>query len=219
MEEIMRLAIFDFDGTIYRKETFTLLMHHLKTTYPKRYRRFFATILPVYIGYKLKIITEKNMKAKLMESYMKSLKDLTESELDAYFTDIAHEMKDDFNQSVVERLQEHKQAGDYTMILSGAFTPLMYAVDYQLLTFESHPTLGTELPRPDYSFIHIHAEQKPVLLYNYLESVDINWDSSSAYGDSIADLSVLEMVGHPIAVCPDKPLNQVAEKQNWEIIL
>src|SRR5699024_3874765 len=104
----MTLAILNFDGTIYRQETFTLLMHYLKTTYHKKYRRFFATILPVYIGYKLKIIPEKNMKARLMESYIKSLKNLTESELDAYFTDVAHGMKDDFNQSVVERLQEHK---------------------------------------------------------------------------------------------------------------
>lgn len=214
----MRLAIFDFDGTIYRKETFTLLMHHLKTTYPKRYRRFFATILPVYIGYKLKIITEKNMKAKLMESYMKSLKDLTESELDTYFTDVAHGMKDDFNQSVVERLQGHKQKGDYTMILSGAFTPLLYAVDQQL-KLECDAILGTEIPRLGHPFIHVHAEQKPVLLYDHLETVDVNWDSSSAYGDSIADLSLLEMVGHPIAVCPDKPLNQIAEEQNWEIML
>src|SRR5699024_7424377 len=172
--------------------TFTLLMHHLKTTYPKKYRRFFATILPVYIGYKLKIITEKNMKAKLMESYMKSLKDLTESELDSYFTHIAHEMKDDFNQSVVKLLQEHKQTGDYTMILSEAFTALLHAVDHQL-ELECDVVLGTESPRLDHPFIHMHAEQKSVLLYNHLETVDVNWDSSSAYGDSIADVSVLEM--------------------------
>src|SRR5699024_8822909 len=114
--------------------------------------------------------------------------------------DIAHEMKDDFNQSVVKRLQEHKQKGDYTMILSGAFTPLLHAVDQQL-KLECDAILGTEIPRLDHPFIHIHAEQKPVLLYNHLE------------------IYVLEMVGHPIAVCPDKPLNQIAEKQNWEIIL
>ena len=36
----MKLAIFDFDGTIYKKETFPLLMNHLKETYPKAYRRF-----------------------------------------------------------------------------------------------------------------------------------------------------------------------------------
>src|SRR5699024_12299579 len=130
--------------------------------------------------------------------------DLTESELDAYFTDIAHEMKDDFNQSVVKRLQEHKQAGDYTMILSGAFTPLLHAVDQQL-KLECDAILGTEIPRLDNPFIHIHAEQKPVLLYNYLETLDVNRYDSSAYGDSIVDLSVLEMVRHQMTVCPDKP--------------
>src|SRR5699024_7114851 len=154
------------------------------TTYPKRYRRLFATILPDYIDYKLKIITDKNKKAKLMESYMNSLKDLTETEMDAYVIDISHEMKDYFNQSVTKRLQEHKQKGDYTMILSGAFTPLLHAVDQQL-TLECDAILGTEIPRLDHPFIHIHAEQKPVLLYNHLETVDVNWDASSAYGDSI----------------------------------
>ena len=44
----MRVAIFDFDGTIYAEETFTLLMKHLKEhpIYHSSYKRFYRAIAP-----------------------------------------------------------------------------------------------------------------------------------------------------------------------------
>lgn len=46
---------------------------------------------------------------------------------------------------------------------------------------------------------------------------DIDLSQSYAYGDSIADLPMLEAVGHPQAVNPDKALGKIAATRGWPI--
>lgn len=46
----------------------------------------------------------------------------------------------------------------------------------------------------------------------------IDLSVSYFYTDSIDDLALLERVGHPIAVNPDKPLLRLAERQGWPVV-
>ena len=41
---------------------------------------------------------------------------------------------------------------------------------------------------------------------------------SSAYSDSATDLPMLEAVGHPVAVNPDRALAREARERGWEIM-
>jgi HAD superfamily hydrolase (TIGR01490 family) len=45
----------------------------------------------------------------------------------------------------------------------------------------------------------------------------INLPMSYAYTDSITDLPMLELVGHPVAVNPDKELARIAREREWEV--
>jgi len=47
-----------------------------------------------------------------------------------------------------------------------------------------------------------------------LEDVDL--DASYAYSDSVTDLPMLEAVGHPVAVNPDRELARIARERGWE---
>jgi hypothetical protein len=47
------------------------------------------------------------------------------------------------------------------------------------------------------------------------ESIDLS--GSYAYSDSATDLPLLEAVGSPVAVNPDRELRRVAEQRNWHI--
>ena len=38
-----------------------------------------------------------------------------------------------------------------------------------------------------------------------------------AYSDSVTDLPMLEAVGHPVAVNPDRTLRRLAEERGWEV--
>jgi HAD superfamily hydrolase (TIGR01490 family) len=47
-----------------------------------------------------------------------------------------------------------------------------------------------------------------------LEEIDL--DASYAYSDSATDLPMLEAVGHPVAVNPDRELARIARERGWE---
>jgi HAD superfamily hydrolase (TIGR01490 family) len=40
---------------------------------------------------------------------------------------------------------------------------------------------------------------------------------STAYSDSATDIPMLEAVGHPVAVNPDRPLARIARERGWEV--
>jgi len=48
------------------------------------------------------------------------------------------------------------------------------------------------------------------------EGLDL--EQSSAYSDSYTDLPMLEVVGHPVAVNPDRVLAKVAREREWEVM-
>ena len=52
----------------------------------------------------------------------------------------------------------------------------------------------------------------------YAEREGINLSESYAYSDSISDLPMLSIVGHPVAVNPDFRLKQTALQHDWAIL-
>jgi HAD superfamily hydrolase (TIGR01490 family) len=47
---------------------------------------------------------------------------------------------------------------------------------------------------------------------------DLDLDASYAYSDSVTDLPMMELVGHPVAVNPDRPLLRIARARGWEVV-
>ncbi len=219
----MRVAIFDFDGTLYAKETFQLMMAHLKNhpVHNRRYRKFYRTIMPPYIGHKLKIYPEAKMRARSVQAYLAALETFSKQELEEYFGEIANLMHDDFNQEVIERLKQHVSNEDYCMLVSGAFTPLLHAVTKELPIGK---IIGTEVPYEanilahKTPVIHIQGSLKTEKILEALGDQAIDWKNSFAYGDSLSDVPVLELVGNPVAVRPEARLRTLATERNWEII-
>lgn len=219
----MRVAIFDFDGTLYSKETFQLMMDHLKhhPEHNARYRQFFRNILPPYIGSKLKIYPEKKMRARSVQAYLAALETFSQRDLENFFREIADKMHGDMNQRVVERLRQHVADNDHVMLVSGAFVPLLHAATKHM---PIKMIIGTEIPYKNSildhkaSISHIQGVLKTEKIKEALQGKDIDWKNSSAYGDSLSDLPVLELVGRPVAVQPEPRLLTVAKQRNWEII-
>lgn len=219
----MKVAIFDFDGTLYTKETFKLLMEQLKKhpTHKQYYRKFYRSILPLYIRYKLKILPESVMKERSMHIYLKALDRLTITELQEFFKSMHTVMMPDFNEQVINRLAKHQRDGYFVLLVSGAYTPFLKAVTSHL-TFDR--IIGTDIPlngeklAMDQPLLHIQGIRKNERIYQALHEDTIDWNNSFAYGDSISDLPVLEQVGHPVAVRPDEKLTAIAKQRKWEIL-
>ena len=219
----MKVAIFDFDGTIYAGETFPLLMKHLKThpNHRQYYGRFFRRILPRYISYKLKLLPEGKMRERSMQIYASNLAPLSTNQLAAFFSEAANKMVSHFNPQVVERIHQHHQDGIHIMLVSGAFTILLKDA---LQAYPFDCIIGTDIPLDDQGIdvskpiYHIQGSRKNKQIEAALQGMEIDWENSFAYADSLSDLSVLELVGNPVAVQPDQKLEEIAIQRSWDII-
>ncbi|MFX3674873.1 MAG: HAD family hydrolase [Paenisporosarcina sp.] len=219
----MRVAIFDFDGTLYPQETFTLMMNYLKKhpVHSAKYKSFYRSIMKPYLAYKMKMYPENKMKEKSMQIYLNAFKGIKQQELENYFKDMSEGMQNELNVTVVDRLQKHLLEGDHVLLVSGAFTPMLTEVTRD---FAIHDVIGTEIPfrngilENDTEIDHIQGARKNEMIKKALHGFDVDWENSSAYGDSISDITVLELVGNPVAVRPEKRLKAIAEKRKWEVI-
>lgn len=219
----MKVAIFDFDGTIYKHETFSLMMEYLKQhpEYQEKYKPFYRSIVAPYVAYKLKLYSKLKMSANMMQKYLYIFTGKTEQEINDYFAGLAAQMVDDFHSLVIERLEMHHQNGDYVMVVSGSYLPLLEKV---LAHLPIDSIIGTKIPMKNGLFDsntkiqHIQAEKKVLSIQEVLKEKQIDWEQSYAYGDSYSDYPVLKMVGNPVAVCPDEKLLQIATKHKWEIL-
>jgi len=117
-------------------------------------------------------------------------------------------------------LEEHRRAGRRIVCVTGSIdfllAPLMreLAVDDLIAPtlVESNGQFTGALDGPP-----VGNGEKARRMRRFAETHDLDLTESFAYGDSIADLPMLETVGHPRVVNPDKKLSAVAKKRGWPI--
>ncbi|MEX0983949.1 MAG: HAD-IB family hydrolase [Actinomycetota bacterium] len=63
---------------------------------------------------------------------------------------------------------------------------------------------------------YAYGEQKAEAIRGLAQKYHLDLAGSYAYSDSVTDVPMLEVVGHPVAVNPDKDLRQLAEERGWE---
>jgi HAD superfamily hydrolase (TIGR01490 family) len=64
---------------------------------------------------------------------------------------------------------------------------------------------------------YAYAEGKADAIRELAEQRGIDLSASYAYSDSFTDMPMLEAVGNPVAVNPDRELRREAEKRGWQI--
>ncbi len=62
---------------------------------------------------------------------------------------------------------------------------------------------------------YAYGEGKAEAIREFASDHDIDLASSYAYSDSVTDLPMMEVVGHPVAVNPDAELLALAEERGW----
>src|SRR5262249_44172009 len=64
---------------------------------------------------------------------------------------------------------------------------------------------------------YAYAEVKAEAIKELAGEHGLDLTASYAYSDSVTDLPMLEAVGNPVAVNPDRDLRREAEKREWQI--
>src|SRR5215212_11438986 len=75
---------------------------------------------------------------------------------------------------------------------------------------------GVYTGRPEGPFTYREGKAEAIREVAAREGIDLA--ESWAYSDSESDLPMLRLVGHPVAVNPDKKLAQVARDEGWDVL-
>ena len=118
----------------------------------------------------------------------------------------------------LERLREHKEAGHRVVLLSGA-------LDFLLEPFKDlvDDVLSASLEEEDGVYTGelvgapVAGDARARMLASFARRRKLDLSRSYAYADSISDLPMMEAVGNPVAVNPDRRLAAAAEERGWRI--
>ncbi len=140
--------------------------------------------------------------------------------------ELVEEARDFFEQRVkptiypeaVRRVQEHMQRGHVVALVSGStrfvveplaeYLGVKHVLCTNLETEEGRLTGRPVLPL-------CFGRGKVQLLQRLIEQERIDLARSWFYTDSMSDLPLLELVGHPVVVNPDPPLYREARRRRW----
>ncbi len=120
----------------------------------------------------------------------------------------------------MEEMEFHRKKKAGIVLLSSALAPICRQVALKLgldsvICSDLEVSEGRFTGRPKGKFCY--GEEKAAKLIEYCE---INNHSPSAawyYGDSFSDLPVLELVGNPVCVNPDRKLMALATRKGWPV--
>lgn len=222
----MKLAIFDFDGTLFPQDTLPFLLREWRAE-KRSMRRLlaaYASVGGLYVRYKLGIargLSREMMRRTALQRVTRIFTGMNEKEVATFFEQNARLIVPRLRPSMLDELRKAKEAGLHTVLLSGGYETLM---DYVGAAIGIDTVIGTALHYKD-GTVDIHRELDIVCgdgkadrLITAFAGKTVDWSESVAYADSYSDLPILRMVGHPVAVCPDRDLRNMLPELNWRVI-
>ena len=121
--------------------------------------------------------------------------------------------------AAVRRIRAHRSRGDHVVLVTGALDflvePLRHLADDLVAArlLERRGAFTGELAEPPLS-----ADGRASLAARLAAEHGVDLGDCHAYGDSISDLPLLELVGHPAAVNPDFRLAREARRRGWPVL-
>jgi HAD superfamily hydrolase (TIGR01490 family) len=122
----------------------------------------------------------------------------------------------------VSLIEEHHLAGRDVIIVSASGAEMvqpigeLLGVDAVIASQLSIDDKGRYTGEIDF---YAYAENKAAAIRQLADRRGYDLSRSYAYSDSITDVHMLEVVGHPHAVNPDKELRKVAREHGWPVLL
>jgi len=219
------VALFDCDGTLYTAQFGRGLLNYASEHGRKgAVRAYYASILIPYTLSKLKLIHEEKRLRPVIANLARLFRGLSEQDGDAVFDWITYEyLLPTQRQDVIARLREHQAQGHTVTLVSGSFLPALKRIAQSL---GATGFVGTQVETQNGRYTGrilppvMTGNDKDHYTREFFSSlgVEVDWDASYAYADSITDQGLFDLVGNPIAVYPDAKLHALAQSKNWEMI-
>ena len=219
----MKLAVFDFDGTLYPEDTLPFLLKQWKElNYSKaRLYRTYLSIGGTYMKYKISKGSRDMLRKTGMMRCTRIFSGMNKKDFREFLYRSAEKIVPKLNDAVVGEVKKAKASGYHTVLLSGCYETFLKYVG-ESLDFDT--VLGTKVHYTDgridlkQPMQIISGDEKHTCLTEYFKDKGVDWKASCAYGDSDSDIKILELVGKPVAVNPDRELMKKAQSEGWKIM-
>ncbi|GAA2754545.1 HAD-IB family phosphatase [Amnibacterium kyonggiense] len=212
------VAVFDLEGTVVESNIVQQRLWVLRAQGGEAAAAAEAgsiiTRLPSYLA------AERRDRGEFLRSFLRRYAGMPASRLEAAvrggYTDqlVAHT-----SSAALQRVREHRAAGHRTVLVTGSIgvlaEPLAELFDEVIAgtMHEEQGVLTGYLGAPP-----LVDEARGAWLAQYAERGGYDLAASYAYGDSVADLPWLSLVGNATAVNPDARLARAALKRRWPIV-
>ena len=202
-------AFFDIDGTLFRE---SLMIEHFKKLLKYEVldeALWHTSIKTNYENWQKRRGNYDDYMLGLADVYVKSMKGLEKSEME-FITNQVVELKGDrVYMYTRNRIEWHKSEGHAVIFISGSPD---YLVHKMAQRYDITDCMGTRYLLDENDRYTGEIEQmwdsksKNVAVNHFVRKYDIDLSLSYAYGDTMGDLSMFELVGHPVAINPTREL-------------
>ncbi|PYZ95047.1 HAD-IB family hydrolase [Salipaludibacillus keqinensis] len=223
----MAVVTVDFDGTLYRGNSFKAMFQVAKREFTVK--DWFIVGQGLVRSVVLGVLKGKQaLRHTFFKSFAKSFKDKTEEELEQFFQSLVLEGIAEVHHELISKIRQHQLNGDQVVVLSGALHPFLQAFIKEL-NLDVH-VISTELLFDDKGFCTgeigtiVNGKEKVRRIVDWLgqnpaaaNGANGSLEELWAYADSEHDLPLLEFVNQPIVVNPNDDMLQIAKEKNWPI--
>jgi len=218
-EQSTQVIASDLEGTLSSGKTWKAIANYLVTHgHTQAYRVFFITHLPGYLFAKIGLADPIKFGQQWIIDIAKLFKGFDQTrlnELGEWIVD--QELWPNRRQAVVAELISYREQGCRVVICSGAYQFIVDAFARRLAV----EGIGTPLPMKNGAVLGqvTEAFNTGTVKVQRLQAVLNGTRLGVAYGDTAADVPLLELSQTPVAVAPDKALRSTAVARNWRIMV
>ncbi|WP_203566394.1 HAD-IB family hydrolase [Aestuariimicrobium ganziense] len=213
------LAVFDLDGTVMATNVVEqyLWARMPKLSVPRKAREVAGILgrLPFYLS------AERRDRGDFLRSIYRRYAGLRIDELnDVVDTQLRQYILDRVSPDALARIQEHRDAGHTTILLTGAVRPFTRPLS-DLFDVVVAAELSTDADGVCTGYLDgppMVGESRSAWLSHYATLHGIDLTKSYAYADSHVDLPMLTTVGNPVVVSPDIALMRAARSNGWSVV-
>ena len=220
MSSNLRVAFYDFDGTLVSSNVVTryayFARHH--PSKPVAVWRFSRVLLGVPLWIALDLYSRRRFNEVFFRQYRGLREDWLRETSERLFAD---QIEPTIHPGAIELIEADRGAGYRLVLVSGA-------LDFALAPAARHFGFDDVISnRLVFSAGIATGEIAPPLLAeaakvaairDYCAKYNVDTAHSKAYSDSLSDAPMLEAVGLPAAVNPDRRLRRLARERGWPVL-